>query len=199
MPSKAAEFLMSPQLVADIKAKEPKANAALPAAAGQTGDEAGSNKTVAHARTPAGEGGHHSPFQMSHNEDAPEEMRAAANRVETGALPLTKTVDRETAAALVRATSTFDAVPFAYAALQPAKEEYAPEALEERRGQDDDESDGDSQQQYEDEDTRRERLAREAVDDLLRAELEAEPDLKINRDSSQADRAYALYQRMAGF
>jgi hypothetical protein len=89
-------------------------------------------------------------------------------------------------------------VPFAFAALQPPRQEFEAELLDER-GRHEDEGENAEEQEQEDAEARRERLARKATDDLLRPEPEADPAVKITRDSSQADRAYALYQRMAGF
>jgi hypothetical protein len=106
----------------------------------------------------------------------------------------------ETTKAMVASgqSGRLDPVPFAFAALQPAKEEFEAERIEEH-GRQQDENEDAEEQPREDPEARRERLARKATDDLLRPESEAEPEVKITRDSSQADRAYALYQRMAGF
>lgn len=91
-----------------------------------------------------------------------------------------------------------DPVPFAFAALQPAQDEFETE-LPETRGRQDDEEAAEEEGEKEDPEARRERLARKATDDLLRPEAEEEPEIRLTRDSSQADRAYVFYQKMAGF
>jgi hypothetical protein len=111
----------------------------------------------------------------------------------------TASAQAEATAAGKSAFVALDPVPFAYAAFQPAKDEFEAKPADEHSRHDDD-GDGDGAQgDAEDGEARRERLARKAVDDLLRPEAEEEPELKITRDSSQADRVYALYQRMGGF
>jgi len=99
-----------------------------------------------------------------------------------------------------KASVAHEIVPFAYAPLPPAKEEFHAKGHEEdrRRGDDEDNADGD-EQQAETGDERRERLAKKAQDDLLNAEPEQPETIAINRDSSESDRAYAQYQRMGGF
>jgi hypothetical protein len=90
------------------------------------------------------------------------------------------------------------AVPFAYAPIQPARDEFhVKPAEEERRGEEDE--DGRSDADAETGDERRERLARKAEDDMLNAEPEQSETISISRDSSEADRAYQQYQRMGGF
>jgi hypothetical protein len=92
-------------------------------------------------------------------------------------------------------------VPFGYVTTPPAAEGYETEKTEEkerRRGEqgaggDDAEADAETP------DERRERLAREAVERLLQPEPDAAPAVKVTRDSSEADRAFAYYQRLAGF
>lgn len=86
------------------------------------------------------------------------------------------------------------AVPFAYAQVQPAREELVLIVSEEdaREEEDEDgEEDGD-----EDGKGRRPRDEYDAIHDEV---PEDEPTVVINRDSSEADRAFALYQRMGGF
>jgi hypothetical protein len=90
------------------------------------------------------------------------------------------------------------AIPFAYAPIPPARDEfYVKSAEEERRGEEDE--DGQSDADAETGDERRERLARRAEDDMLNAEPELPETIAISRDSSEADRAYQQYQRMGGF
>lgn len=92
-------------------------------------------------------------------------------------------------------------VPFAYASLPPAKEEFHAKGHDEdrRSSDDDDDNANGDEQQAETGDERRERLAKKAQDDLLNAEPEPPQSIAINRDSSESDRAYAQYQRMGGF
>jgi hypothetical protein len=202
MPSKAAEFLMSPQLVADIKAKETKPNAAEPAlAAGNTGirPNAGENPEPEAAIARKDAATVHQPAKpgSAAGDALEQERRLAADH--PAAEPQSASRAVETGHAVIaKAAGSLDAVPFAFAALQPAKEEFKTEAAEER-GRPEDEGDDADEHEREDPEARRERLARKATDDLLRPEPEADAELKITRDSSQADRAYALYQRMAGF
>lgn len=95
---------------------------------------------------------------------------------------------------IARPDLTGHAVPFAYAPVQPAREEVilAVEEEETREGTDEDaEDDGD-----EDSKRRRPRDEYDAIHDPL---PEEEPAIVINRDSSESDRAFALYQRMGGF
>lgn len=90
------------------------------------------------------------------------------------------------------------AVPFAYAPLQPARDEFHVKSAEEERRGDEDEGEQ-SGAEAETGDERRERLARKAEDDMLNAEPEQPETIAINRDSSESDRAYQQYQRMGGF
>lgn len=204
MPSKAAEFLMSPQLVADIKAKQARANANLASTPGDAAARAGE------AEAPISEGAavrkgvtmsHHSTLPSSAVEDATEEQaRLATGHADAKAQSATRNMEPGSTAAVKTAGGSLDPVPFAFAALQPAKEEFKAEAAEERgRHEDEDEGEDADGEEREDPEARRERLARKATDDLLRPEPAVDPEVKITRDSSQADRAYALYQRMAGF
>jgi hypothetical protein len=202
MPSKAAEFMMSPQLVADITAKDAKANANPAAtqgdAAARPSVAEGSASLPAIIRKDATAAHHPAALPGAAADDASEqEMRLAASRSGADSQPAARAVDAGHAA-IAKAATSLDPVPFAFAALQPAKEEFKAEAAEEK-SRHDDEDEGAEEQEQEDPEARRERLARKATDDLLRPEPETDPDMKITRDSSQADRAYALYQRMAGF
>jgi hypothetical protein len=86
------------------------------------------------------------------------------------------------------------AVPFAYAQVQPAREEGIRATSEdETHGDGDEESAGER-----DEDDER-RPPRDEYDEIHDPLPEDEPAIVINRDSSEADRAFALYQRMGGF
>lgn len=98
----------------------------------------------------------------------------------------------------LKTTVNPELVPFAYAPLQPARDDVKSKALEEDRHQDEDSDEADDDQ-AETGDERRERLARKATDDLLNGEPEEPQTIPISRDSSESDRAYAMYQRMGGF
>ncbi|MDB5526218.1 MAG: hypothetical protein JWM58_3981 [Rhizobium sp.] len=149
------------------------------------------------AQKDAGNGHHSAPSATGDAEDADDLPARAAQRDQAELKPAARAIEHETALA-VKTAASLDPVPFAYAALQPSKEEFKSETVDEN-GRHDDEDDNAGDGEPEDEDSRRERLARKATDDLLRADPEDEPELRITRDSSQADRAYALYQRMGGF
>lgn len=87
-----------------------------------------------------------------------------------------------------------NAVPFAYAPVPPAREEMEDTVIEEearRESEDDAEEDGD--------DDREQRRPRDEYDEIHDPVAEEEPAIVINRDSSESDRAFALYQRMGGF
>jgi hypothetical protein len=149
------------------------------------------------ARKDAADGRHIMPASQPENEDASQATTArgaAGSEAPAGA----KAPEAQAGAALKTTAGNLDPVPFAYAALQPAKDEFKAEAVEDQGRQEEDDDAG-RDQQREDPEARRERLARKAVDDLLRPEPDDNPEVKITRDSSQADRAYALYQRMGGF
>ena len=77
-----------------------------------------------------------------------------------------------------------------------SRDEFHPEVAEDSPQRDDGDRDDEPGETDEE---RRERLAQQAIEDLLEPEAEVEPQLKITRDSSESDRAYALYQRMGGF
>jgi hypothetical protein len=134
------------------------------------------------------------PLAMAETQETATAAHAkASGESQSGA----RSADPEALAQARQAANAFHPVPYAYATLQMATDEFKPETIDDRRR--DDDEDGSQGQEREDEDARRERLARKATDDLLRPEPDAEPALNITRDSSQADRAYALYQRMGGF
>jgi len=166
------------------------ASASLPAdPALPTAAETADHLEQAARRTPQSSASHfeeRQPMLMAgHPAETGEQAAHAASR------------QAEATAAAKSAFVALDPVPFAYAAFQPAKDEFEAAPADERSRRDDNEEGaGDD---AEDAEARRERLARKAIDDLLRPEAEEEPDLKITRDSSQSDRAYALYQRMGGF
>lgn len=84
------------------------------------------------------------------------------------------------------------AVPFSYAQVQPAREEMVL-AVEEEEARDETDEDGEG-----DEDGER-RRPRDEYDEIHDPLPEEDPAIVINRDSSEADRAFALYQRMGGF
>lgn len=92
-------------------------------------------------------------------------------------------------------------VPFGYVTAPPLKEAFeADKAEDSRRGREENGSTGDDAEgDAETPEERRERLAREAVDRLLQPEPEQPATVTVNRDSSEADRAFAYYQRLAGF
>jgi transcriptional regulator NrdR family protein len=121
--------------------------------------------------------------------------RQAAAEQEKGAGPRVATAEIHRPA---KTAVNPELVPFAYAPLQPAKDEFEKKALEDERHQDDD-GDETNDEQTETGEERRERLARKATDDLLNAEPEEPQTISISRDSSESDRAYAMYQRMGGF
>ena len=138
---------------------------------------------------------------------SPEEMPVEApseNNVPTVGRPK---VETETTAAdkhqiatdadglpLARPDLAQHAVPFAYAQVQPAREEML-QTIEEEDGREETDEDGEDDGD-EDGEPRRPRDEYDAIHDPL---PEEEPEIVINRDSSEADRAFALYQRMGGF
>lgn len=202
MPSKASEFLMSPQLVADIKAKDAKGNAGsapLPAETAAHADEReDSGKPDAAVRRDAATPRDAALPALRRDDEADRTRLVAGRAAAAEPPPLARDAEPAKAVAASTRNAALDPVPFAFAALQPGKEAFEPEQIEGDGRQREDGDDGEAREQ-EDPEARRERLARKATDDLLRPEPEADPELTITRDSSQADRAYALYQRMAGF
>lgn len=86
------------------------------------------------------------------------------------------------------------AVPFAYAQVQPAREEIIQAAQEEDVR--DEQEEADEEDGREDGERRR---PRDEYDEIHDPVAEEEPAIVITRDSSEADRAFALYQRMGGF
>ncbi|MCB1447418.1 MAG: hypothetical protein KDJ87_16900 [Rhizobiaceae bacterium] len=86
------------------------------------------------------------------------------------------------------------AVPFAYAQIQPAPDEGV-EGAEDDRSRDEAEDD-DGEEHEESEEKRRPRDEYDAIHDPA---PEEDGGLVITRDSSESDRAFALYQRMGGF
>lgn len=85
-------------------------------------------------------------------------------------------------------------VPFTYVQVQPAREELVETVEEENTGKDAEEDDDEAGD--EDGEPRRPRDEYDAIHDPAEEE---DPAIVINRDSSEADRAFALYQRMGGF
>ena len=86
------------------------------------------------------------------------------------------------------------AVPFAHAPLPPARDEMADSVIEE-----DARSDREGEEQDDDDADREQRRPRDEYDEIHDPVPEEGPVLVINRDSSESDRAFALYQRMGGF
>lgn len=95
---------------------------------------------------------------------------------------------------LARPDLTQHAVPFAYAQAQPARDEMV-EAAEEEETREDTDEDGQGEGAEGDEPDRP-RDEYDAIHDPL---PEEDAGVVITRDSSEADRAFALYQRMGGF
>jgi hypothetical protein len=94
----------------------------------------------------------------------------------------------------IRQDAAQPGVPFVHAQVQPAREEMvlAVEEEDAREETDDDGEDGGD----EDGEGRRPRDEYDAIHDPVEEE---DPAIVITRDSSEADRAFALYQRMGGF
>jgi len=97
--------------------------------------------------------------------------------------------------AITRPAVTHEGVPFAYAVVQPGKDAFAPK-VEEEDSRDPDEQDS---MRDEDEADGEKRRPRDEYDAMKDPQPEEEPAIVITRDSSEADRAFALYQRMGGF
>lgn len=87
------------------------------------------------------------------------------------------------------------AVPFPYVQLQPARDAMADPVAEEEETRDDGQEDA-ADDRDDDQEKRRPRDEYDAIHDPI---PEDEPTIVINRDSSESDRAFALYQRMGGF
>jgi hypothetical protein len=101
----------------------------------------------------------------------------------------------EAASPASRPVVAHEGVPFAYAVLQPAKEAFASKVEEEDTGdRDEQESMSDGEQS-----DGEERRPRDEYDAMKDPQPEEMPAIVITRDSSEADRAFALYQRMGGF
>jgi hypothetical protein len=95
---------------------------------------------------------------------------------------------------VARQDLTLHAVPFTYAQVQPAREEMIL-TVEEEDARDETDEDGEDDG---DEDSEK-RRPRDEYDEIHDPLPEEDPAVVINRDSSEADRAFALYQRMGGF
>jgi hypothetical protein len=132
----------------------------------------------------------------------PPAERSARSRdvISSTLLPSATTTSQADATQRAAAASHFG-VPFGYVTTPPGKDAFEARTVEdsERRHGEDESSDEDADQDPETPDERRERLAREGVDRLLKPEAELSPELTVNRDSTEADRAFAYYQRLAGF
>jgi hypothetical protein len=85
-------------------------------------------------------------------------------------------------------------IGFVQAQLQPARDEFVG-TVEESDGRDQDDEEGDEEAGEE----RERKRPRDEYDEIHDPLPEEEPTVIITRDSSEADRAFALYQRMAGF
>lgn len=101
----------------------------------------------------------------------------------------------EATSTAARPAVSHEGVPFAYAVLQPAKDAFAPK-VEEEDTREDDEQDSMRDENESDDEKRRPRDEYDAMND---PQPDEEPAIVITRDSSEADRAFALYQRMGGF
>lgn len=199
IPAKAAELLAG--MVAE-------ASAPLPEAA-----EESNRATAAAPADVTGDTEHVEPGLVS--EDTAENMIEATAGAEPAADPQpddagmpTERAESQAAAAMAedhpaanaerpqmaRPDLVQHAVPFAYAQAQPGREEMV-EAAEEEDARDDAEEDGKDEGE-EGGEPRRPRDDYDAIHDPV---AEEEPAITINRDSSEADRAFALYQRMGGF
>ncbi|MGV3551576.1 hypothetical protein [Rhizobium sp.] len=122
---------------------------------------------------------------------AEEQAGEQAEAAKTGAQREAATAERPQ---LARTDLTQHAVPFAYAPVQPARDGMVDTVkADESRG--DGEEDGRRDADDEDEQKR----SRDEYDEIHNPLPEEEDSIVINRDSSEADRAFALYQRMGGF
>jgi hypothetical protein len=140
---------------------------------------------------------HQSGLSSVRNSDELEDAGKAAKSAEPNETASTAAAAEQNRNAIGKPV-TADGVPFGFTTVQPARDEFEADTVEED-GRHEDEAAGGEDGEEEDAEARRERLARKATDDLLRPESEAEPEVRISRDSTEADRAYALYQRMGGF
>lgn len=94
----------------------------------------------------------------------------------------------------IRQDTTQPGVPFVPAQVQPARDEMVL-AVEEEDAREETDEDGEDEGD-EDGERRRPRDEYDAIHDPVEEE---DPAIVITRDSSEADRAFALYQRMGGF
>jgi hypothetical protein len=78
--------------------------------------------------------------------------------------------------------------------VPPAREPIEDMAVEEESQRENEEGSKES-----DEEDRERRRPRDEYDEIHDPAPEDEPSIVINRDSSESDRAFALYQRMGGF
>lgn len=193
LPARAAELFSAPANPAGAASNPHRAGAPLQSPAEEAMPDA---QAGLHRQKDAADG-HHATAGLSpmSEEDRPAAARAA--EAEAGQAPAISPAELEKSM-LLKAAAQPEAVPFAFVTQQPARDEFQAEAAEEHPARED-EDEAAGQDEPEDEESRRERLARQATEELLRLEPDAEPELKITRDSSESDRAYALYQRMAGF
>lgn len=119
----------------------------------------------------------------------------AARRKPAADMPQAGGPVADNSSAAPRPALAHEGVPFAYAVLQPAKDEFSPEIEEGDESRDDGRDDSPEDDASEDE----ARRPRDAYDEMKDHQPEEEPAIVITRDSSEADRAFALYQRMGGF
>ncbi|MBL0370461.1 hypothetical protein JJB09_00325 [Rhizobium sp. KVB221] len=131
----------------------------------------------------------------------PEEDEAEQVRRKTKAedMPQSRAANSPDMHAPARIVTEPVAIPFAYAPALPAKDEFHASPLEDEHPEGESEGDDMEGDEAETGEERRERLARKAVDDLLTGEPEEPLTVAVTRDSSESDRAYAMYQRMGGF
>ncbi|MBB1248988.1 hypothetical protein [Rhizobium sp. G21] len=133
-------------------------------------------------------------------EPAAERSARSRDVISSTLLPTSTTTSQPEATQRAAAASQFG-VPFGYVTTPPGKDAFEARKAEDGEGRhrEDESSDEDADQNPETPDERRERLAREGVDRLLQPEAEPSQELTVNRDSTEADRAFAYYQRLAGF
>lgn len=124
-------------------------------------------------------------------EDAPAPPVRPDAQVNTGKTPPAAEAESHTPP---RLDLSQHAIPFAYAPVPPAREELEHIAVEEEtRGENEDAAGEDDDEDHE------EHRPRDEYDAIHDSVPEEEPAIVINRDSSESDRAFALYQRMGGF
>lgn len=133
-------------------------------------------------------------------EPAPERTSRSRDVIGSTLLPAQTPISQDEVAQRAQAGAHFG-VPFGYVTTSPAAEGYEAEKAEEKERRRGDQGAGgnDADADAETPEERRERLAREAVERLLQPEADAAPAVTLTRDASESDRAFAYYQRLAGF